>query len=119
MLEFYYLHHLNKFETKAKELSDELKYIFDLEQIVVLHAPENAIPNQYQDLLSHEVFTQLNNFYYTIRNINLPKAHFLNKYLPETKKLVDSTLLFADFFSGVGGLSQGFAHAGFTPCVCK
>jgi DNA (cytosine-5)-methyltransferase 1 len=115
MLEFYYLHHLNKFETKAKELSDELKYIFDLEQIVVCHTTENAIPNHYQDKLSNEVFTQLNDFYHTIRNIKLPKAHFLNKYLPETKKLVDSTLLFADFFSGVGGLSQGFSQAGFTP----
>ena len=38
----------------------------------------------------------------------------LKKYLPELK-VEPSGLLFADFFSGAGGLSQGLINAGFKP----
>jgi DNA (cytosine-5)-methyltransferase 1 len=115
MLEFYHLHHLKQFESKAKYLANEIKYIFDLERIVVVQASENAIPVQYRENLSTDLFKQLNDFYHTIRVTRLKKEHFLKKYLPESKKIPNSSFLFADFFSGVGGLSQGLTQAGFTP----
>ncbi len=73
------------------------------------------IPVEYKDSLEPELFKNLNELYYTLRKNEAKNHPLLIKYLPELKQEPNSELLFADFFSGAGGLSRGLVNAGFTP----
>lgn len=115
MLEFYYTYCSNKFPLKAKLLSEELSTILKFEDIKLESTSELNIPEIYKGLLNKDLFTTLNDIYFTIRHINGAKHHLLKKYLPETKCEPSSKYLFADFFCGAGGLSQGLINAGFQP----
>lgn len=115
MLEFYYNLSINKFPIKAKLLSEELSAVLNFENIKIESANEINIPEIYQGILSSDVFSTLNNIYYTIRKNGGSEHPLLKKYLPESKIEPQSDHLFADFFCGAGGLSQGFINEGFLP----
>lgn len=116
MLDFYYKFFKNKFEVKITELSKEISKILILEGIQVLESNEVEINENYKSLLSDISFREINNLYYTIRKAGLRNHFLLKKYLPETRKESENNkVLFADFFSGAGGLSQGLINAGFEP----
>jgi DNA (cytosine-5)-methyltransferase 1 len=114
MLEFYYAYDLKNFKSRSKELAEEIQKILNFENIEILEAKTNSIPLNYSDLLENEIFIKLNNIYFTIRNNNGESHPLLRKYLPELK-VEPKGILFADFFSGAGGLSQGLINAGFQP----
>ncbi|MDD3876651.1 MAG: DNA cytosine methyltransferase [Bacteroidales bacterium] len=115
MLEFYYTYHPKNFKTKAKQLAAELLSIFKNEKIKLESTEIENIPQKYFSLLGNDLFTRLNNIYYTIRQNNGINHSLLKKYLPELKQEPISDFLFADFFSGAGGLSQGLINTGFQP----
>lgn len=115
MLEFYYKYCRKTFKLKSQKLQAEIKKILELEGIIVEETELIAIPVEYKSELSSELFRSLNNIYYSLRKNNAKEHHLLRKYLPELKTEPDSELLFADFFSGAGGLGQGLINAGFTP----
>jgi DNA (cytosine-5)-methyltransferase 1 len=114
MLEFYNTHYPKCFKSKAKQLADELQAILSNEKIKVVATEKENIPTEYLLSLEKDLFSLLNNLYFTIRQNNGANHSLLKKYLPELK--VEPTgLLFADFFCGAGGLSQGLINAGFQP----
>lgn len=115
MLEFYLKYHPHKFRQKAKKLSEELLTILLAEEISVLQAAEPGIDTSYENKIGKELFDELNNIYFTIRQNDGDKHVLLRKYLPELKGEPQGDMLFADFFSGAGGLSQGLVNAGFMP----
>ena len=115
MLEFYLKYYPLKVKQKAKKLAEELLSIFAAENIVLQQASEPEIDCVYENLVKKELYTELSNIYYTIRKNNGDQHNLLRKYLPELKKEPQGELLFADFFSGAGGLSQGMINAGFSP----
>jgi len=115
MLEFYYKYHRKTFRIKSKKLLKEVSKILQEEGIAALETKRTEIPAEYKESLNEELYQQLNNLYYTLRKNKAKNHPLLRKYLPELKKEPDSDLLFADFFSGAGGLSQGLVNAGFTP----
>ncbi len=114
MLEFYYYFEKRKFKLKAECLRNELNSILKYEKIEILPTKLNCISNDYLELIEKELFFELNNIYNTIRKNNGINHFLLKKYLPETR-IEPQGLLFADFFSGAGGLSQGLINAGFQP----
>ena len=115
MLEFYHRYYPNSFQKKAKFLSDELTSILRSEDIKLESATELNIPEIYKGLLKDDLFANLNDIYFTIRKIDGISHHLLKRYLPEAKCVSSSKHLFADFFCGAGGLSQGLINAGFQP----
>ena len=115
MLEFYYTYHQNIFQSKSMQLADELLTILKNEKIKLESTEKENIPKEYRDLLDIDLFNNLNNIYFTIRQNDGENHPLLKKYLPELKQEHKSKFLFADFFSGAGGLSQGLINAGFQP----
>lgn len=115
MLEFYYTHYRKNFKTKSRQLASELLLVLKNEKIKLATTDEVNIPKEYLPLLEKDLFCSLNNLYYTIRQNNGAEHSLLKKYLPELKQEPTSSFLFADFFSGAGGLSQGLINAGFQP----
>lgn len=115
MLEFYYKYYKKSFKKKSEKLLDEILKILKEENIFLEKTEQLEIPEEYKETLPPELFKNFNNLYYTLRK-NEAKSHpELKKYLPELKQEPNSELLFADFFSGAGGLSQGLVNEGFTP----
>lgn len=112
MLEFYYTYHRKYFNSKSNQLAVELSSILKSEKINVVTTEKENIPKEYFLLLDKDLFSKLNNLYFTIRQNNGANHPLLKKYLPELK-VEPKGLLFADFFSGAGGLSQGLINAGF------
>ncbi|WP_281321907.1 DNA cytosine methyltransferase [Flavobacterium aestivum] len=94
---------------------NEILKILAEENIVVEETERLEIPKEYENFLEKELFKNLNGLYYTLRKNNAKKHSVLKKYLPELKQEPTSDFLFADFFSGAGGLSQGLTNAGFVP----
>lgn len=116
MLEFYAKYHPKTFAAKAEKLSVEIMHIISAEKIELLETKKTNIPQEYGQNLSTDLYSLLNNLYYTLRKNNAHKHTLLKRYLPELKKEPDSSsMLFADFFSGAGGLSQGLINSGFQP----
>ncbi len=115
MLEFYYTFHRKLFQKKSEQLAKELLSIFQLEQLALSFTNKPNISLEFQSKLTPELFELLNNIYYTIRLNHGQEHNFLRKYLPESKKMPEGDFLFADFFCGAGGLSQGIVNAGFRP----
>ena len=115
MLEFYYKYHKKQFRKKSEKLFEELLKIIQYEDISISETEELEIPANYRAALGDKLFVDLNNLYFTLRKNDAKNHSLLCKYLPELKIEPDSDLLFADFFSGAGGLSQGLIHAGFSP----
>lgn len=115
MLEFYYKYHKKNFKKKSEKLLNEILKILQEENISLEQTDQLEIPEEYKDSLEPELFKNLNDLYYTLRKNETKNHPLLRKYLPELKQEPDSELLFADFFSGAGGLSQGLVNAGFTP----
>jgi DNA (cytosine-5)-methyltransferase 1 len=115
MLEFYYNNNRKLFKSKCKKLAQELTSVLSNEGIKIMSTEQINIPVEYSKLIDNKMFCLLNNLYFTIRNNGGENHSLLQKYLPELKKEPDSMLLFADFFSGAGGLSQGMINAGFYP----
>jgi DNA (cytosine-5)-methyltransferase 1 len=115
MLEFYYKYNSATFKHKSKQLAAEIKSILIFEEIQVDQTESIEIPDEYLPALGKNLFNELNNLYYTIRINKGAKHSLLSKYLPETKVMPTSSFLFADFFCGAGGLSQGLINAGFQP----
>jgi DNA (cytosine-5)-methyltransferase 1 len=115
MLEFYLKYYPSKFTPKAKKLAEEIKLILAAENIAIAKAPEPEINLLYKSLINSDLYNELNDLYYTIRQNNGDQHSLLCKYLPELKTPPRGDLLFADFFSGAGGLSQGLINAGFKP----
>ena len=115
MLDFYHKYYNNRFLAKCRELSRELTYVLSLRDIKPLVASEVVIDKKYQEVLGNELFSKLNNFYYTIE-AGLSEDAFFSRYLDKKRRLDnDADFLFADFFCGAGGLSEGISQAGFTP----
>lgn len=115
MLEFYYTHQKNIFRKKAKQLAKELLSVLSSENISIMETTGFSISAEYKEPLGNDLFRQLNNIYFTIRKNGGASHPLLKKYLPELKKKPGRGPLFADFFSGAGGLSQGMINAGFKP----
>lgn len=114
MLEFYYRYHGKLFKSKCKKLADELTSVLEYEGIKVTVTEQPNIPPNYVKLLDKELFSLLNNLYFSIRSNDGINHPLLRKYLPEIRQ-EPKGILFADFFSGAGGLSQGLINAGFQP----
>ncbi|ARS37833.1 hypothetical protein CA264_11770 [Pontibacter actiniarum] len=85
------------------------------ENLNTIETEQLHIPASYREKLPLELFTRLNNLYATFRGNHASAHPLLKKYLPETRQEPQGELLFADFFSGAGGLSQGLIYAGFQP----
>lgn len=115
MLEFYYVLDRKHFKSKSSLLAKELLSLLRNEEIKLLETDKENIPKEYLALLSNELFNNLNNLYFTIRQNNGSNHPLLRKYLPESRQESNSELLFADLFCGAGGLSQGLINAGFQP----
>lgn len=115
MLEFYYKYHKRKFNEKSQKLLEEVQKILHSEGILMEETENLEIPVEYRAALNHELFGNLNSLYFTLRKNNAKDHLLLKKYLPELKQEPDSEFLFADFFSGAGGLGQGLINAGFIP----
>jgi DNA (cytosine-5)-methyltransferase 1 len=114
MIEFYYAHHRKTFKNKAKKLATELQLILRNEKINLKSTELSNIPTEYCNLLGSDLYNELNNLYFTLRHKSILNHPLLQKYLPELKQEPQG-VLFADFFSGAGGLSQGLINAGFQP----
>lgn len=114
MLDFYYKYYPTLFAGKSKYLADELTEILRSEKIDIISTDKENIPFDYLPLLGKDLFERLNNLYFTIRENNGIAHWLLKKYLPEIRQKPNG-LLFADFFSGAGGLSLGLINAGFQP----
>jgi len=115
MLEFYYKYDKKNFKRKSENLLSEILKILNEENLVLESTERLEILLEYKDFLEPELFDNLNAVYYTLRKNKAKKHPLLKKYLPELKQEPVSEMLFADFFSGAGGLSQGLINAGFTP----
>ena len=115
MIEFYFKYNKKDFKKKSVQLAEELLLIFAQEGISLSKTDSIQINEEYKKHLHKDEFVLLNNIYYTIRQNNGENNSLLKKYLPELKIKPESGLLFADFFSGAGGLSQGLINAGFSP----
>lgn len=115
MLDFYYKYHKDKLIHKATALSKELSSLLSLKGIDVLIANHYVINEKYTQLIGNELFEQINNIYFTIKNVAYDDI-LLSKYLDSNKSQNhDSELRFADFFCGAGGLSEGIIQSGFDP----
>ncbi|GHT42106.1 cytosine-specific methyltransferase [Bacteroidia bacterium] len=114
MLDFYHKYCNARFAVKAKDLSKELRTILSFESISVLTDAEPVINKEYRKILGEDLFSELNNLYYTIEKTQ-KENKFLSRYLDRNKAKPDSGFLFADFFCGAGGLSTGITQAGFAP----
>lgn len=115
MLDFYYKYYNNRFLMKSRELSREMNNVLSLKDVKPASTSEIVIEKKYQKILGNDLFSELNNLYYTIES-RLGEDLFLSKYLDKSKTLNNETeFRFADFFCGAGGLSEGIVQAGFTP----
>lgn len=114
MLEFYYYFEKRNFKKNAEHLRDELNSILKNEKIKIIPTKLFCISNDYLEIIEKDLFFELNNIYNTIRKNDGVNHFLLKKYLPETR-IEPKGLLFADFFSGAGGLSQGLINGGFQP----
>ena len=114
MLEFYYTTHRKSFRGKSIKLAKEIAFVLENESIKIEKTEEENIPQEYLSLLGQELYSKLNNLYFTIRINNGINHSLLKKYLPEIRQ-EPAGIMFADFFSGAGGLSQGLINAGFQP----
>ena len=112
MLEFYYKYHKKFFKNKSSQLAEEIMSIFAAEEIKIVPTNELNIEAEYENILGKKLFIILNNLYFTLRKYKTSNL-LLYKYLPEFRQEPLSKLLFADFFCGSGGLSQGLINAGF------
>lgn len=115
MIEFYFKYNRKDFKKKSGQLAEELLLIFAQEGISLSKTDSIEISEEYKKYLHKDTFVLLNNIYFTIRENNGKDNLLLSKYLPELKIKPESEFLFADFFSGAGGLSQGLINAGFSP----
>lgn len=116
MIEFYYKFWGDKFETKVVELIKELERVLILENINILESDNIVIEEKFRDNLAKETFHKINNLFYTIQASGLSNHLLLKKYFSKKQQKTSSkSPLFADFFSGAGGLSQGLINAGFQP----
>lgn len=115
MLEFYYKYNRKNFKKKSSNLMNEILKILIEENIVLEETDNLEIPKEYENFLQPDLFKSLNGLYHTLRKNKAKDHELLRKYLPELKQEPSSDLLFADFFSGAGGLSQGLINAGFSP----
>lgn len=115
MLEFHYKYDKKKFRAKAQKLLEETQKVLQCEGIRQVETSNLEIPAIYEADLDNELFKNLNNLYYTLRNNNAKEHPLLRKYLPELKREPGPGVLFADFFSGAGGLSLGAINGGFVP----
>ena len=115
MIEFYFKYNRKDFKKKSGQLAEELLMIFAQEGIRLSETDTVEICEEYEKYLHKDTFVLLNNIYFTIRKNNGKDNPLLWKYLPELKTKPKSNFLFADFFSGAGGLSQGLIEAGFSP----
>jgi DNA-methyltransferase (dcm) len=114
MLDFYYKYYNNRFLLKCRELSKEINSVLLMKGVKPVCTSEIVINKKYEDTLGSELFAELNNLYYTIET-NLNEDSFLSRYLDKNKISDNTGFLFADFFCGAGGLSEGITQAGFTP----
>jgi DNA (cytosine-5)-methyltransferase 1 len=114
MLDFYYKYYNNRFLLKCRELSKEINSVLLMKGVKPICASEIIINKKYENILGSTLFTELNNLYYTIEH-NFKEDSFLSRYLNRDKTSGNAEFLFADFFSGAGGLSEGITQAGFTP----
>lgn len=115
MLDFYYKYYNKRsFIQKCRELSAEINSVLSLNKTETITAPETVTDDKYKEILGDELYTRLNNQYYTIETC-CGDDSFISRYLDKNKVLLDSDFLFADFFCGAGGLSEGITQAGFTP----
>ena len=115
MLEFYFKYNKKEFKKKSEKLFIEVEKLLYGESIYIETADKEQLPTEYLNLIDSDLFEKLNNLYYTLRKNKAKNHPIFKKYLPELKQEPNSELLFADFFSGAGGLSQGLVNAGFTP----
>jgi DNA (cytosine-5)-methyltransferase 1 len=115
MLEFYHRFHRKKFKSKASKLYKEITSILCSEEISLIEAQGEILPQVYKQTLGTSLYSNLSNVYYTLRNSPAKQHPFLQRYLPENKVKRSDKILFADFFSGAGGLSQGMINGGFEP----
>lgn len=80
----------------------------------------NNIPNTEQ-CESNTEFALYENNMFTINNENIIEEVDISQYMDDIEKgfepETESNLTFADFFSGAGGISCGFAAAGYRPLV--
>lgn len=118
MLEFYYKFYSDKFKKKSELLLGELEDIFRLERITTKATDGYEIDGIYKEQLGEDLFTKLNNFYFTIRHHHA-NHDLLKRYLPEFHSSILSERLLGDFFCGAGGLSKGLANAGFQPAFAN
>ena len=81
MLEFYYTYHQNKFQSKSMQLADELLTILKNEKIKLESTEKENIPKEYRDLLDIDLFNNLNNIYFTIRQNDGDEASNCNRFL--------------------------------------
>ncbi|MBI5538932.1 MAG: DNA cytosine methyltransferase [Bacteroidia bacterium] len=115
MLEFYYTHYFKTFRKKSQQLAKELTFVLKNEKIEIILSEIESIPVEYLELLDNKIYNKLNDIYFTIRKNDGANHPLFKKYLPELKQKSKSKYLFADFFSGAGGLSQGLINSGFQP----
>lgn len=114
MLDFYYKFHNKNFLTKSRELSNELKLILTINKVKPSSSSEILIDCRYEKILGQDLFSELNDLYYSIKLLS-DTDPFLLKYLDSVKVEPHSDYQFADFFCGAGGLSEGIIQAGFDP----
>lgn len=114
MLEFYFTNQRKSFREKSLKLAEEIAFVLKNESIKIEQTEEENIPKEYLPLLGQDLFSKLNNLYFTIRIHDGINHSLLRKYLPEIRQ-EPTGIMFADFFSGAGGLSQGLINAGFQP----
>lgn len=114
MLDFYFKYNKKEFRGKSQKLNDELTTVLNSESILIESTNLIVLPIEYANFLDNRLFKSLNNIYFTIQKNEGIKHPLLKKYIPENR-IAPHGVLFADFFSGAGGLSQGLINVGFQP----
>lgn len=115
MLEFYFKFHRKRFKVKSQALCSEILSVLIQEGIPIMKTDTIQIDEQYRKFLGAQLYSDLNNIYFTIRDGRGKKHYLLKRYLPECRHQPDSQFGFGDFFSGAGGLGLGLVNAGFRP----
>src|SRR5579859_8170062 len=100
MLEFYFKYSHKNFKQKAKKLAKELLRVLSAENVDVQESETENISVEYKKLLGEKLYSELNNYYFSIRSGKIRDHFLLKRYLPETKTYPHSNFIFADFFSG-------------------
>ena len=116
MLDFYYKYCKARFTVKAKELSQELKTILSFESTPVLTTSELVINEEYRKILGEELFSELNNLYYTIEKTQRENHFFAGDIEKLSLGINDYRYLFKNIKLVVGGPPcQGFSMANRQP----